>query len=77
MPCAMPPSIWPSTSVGLIALPTSCAAVIFSSRHGAELDVDLELGDLRAEAVDRVGHALAVGVERRRRRIEGLLAPNT
>ena len=39
-------------------------------RHRAELDVDLDLGDLRRERVGRVRHALAVGVERHRRRIE-------
>ena len=35
--------------------------------------VDRELGELRAEAVDGVGRALAVGVERRGRRVEGRL----
>ena len=40
--------------------------------HAAELDVDLDLGDMRARAEHRVGLALAVLVERRRRRIEGL-----
>ena len=40
--------------------------------HRAELHVDLELGDLRAIAVDGVGLALALGVERRGRRIVGL-----
>ena len=39
-------------------------------RHRAELDIDLELGDLRREAVGRVRHALAVGVERHGRRVE-------
>ena len=39
-------------------------------RHRAELEVDLDLGDLRREAVGRVRHALAVGVERHGRRIE-------
>ena len=42
--------------------------------HRAELDIDLDLGDLRGEGVGRVGHALAVGIERRGRRIEGALA---
>ena len=32
----------------------------------AEFEVDLDLRDLRREAVGRVGHALAVGVQRRR-----------
>ena len=41
--------------------------------HRAELEVDLELGDLRAVAVDGIGLALALGVERQRRRIVGLL----
>ena len=71
----MPPWIWPSTSVGLIARPTSCAATMRQHLHRAELEVDLDLGDLRAEAVGRVGHALPVGVERRGRRVEGRLAP--
>ena len=35
--------------------------------------VDRELGDLRAVAVDGVGDALAVGVERRGRRVVALL----
>ena len=30
-PMWIAPSIWPSSSVGLIAFPTSCAATIFSS----------------------------------------------
>ena len=42
--------------------------------HRAELDIDLDLGDLRGEGIGRVGHALAVGIERRGRRIEGALA---
>ncbi len=60
----MPPSIWPSTSSGLIALPTSCAAVILDQLHRAELEVDLQLGDLRAVAVERIRFALALGIER-------------
>ena len=39
----------------------------------AQFDVDLDLGQMRAEAIDRIRIALAVLVERRRRRIEGLL----
>ena len=39
----------------------------------AEFDVDLDLGQVGAEAVDGVGLALAVGIERRRRRVVGLL----
>ena len=31
-PMCMPPSTWPSASVGLIARPTSCAATIFTRR---------------------------------------------
>ena len=31
-PCAVPPSIWPSTAWGLIALPTSCAVPIQTTR---------------------------------------------
>jgi hypothetical protein len=31
-PMWTPPSIWPSTSVGLIALPTSWAAMTFARR---------------------------------------------
>ncbi len=38
--------------------------------HGAELEIDLDLGDLRREAVGRVRHALAVGIERHGRRVE-------
>ena len=38
----------------------------------AELDIDLDLGDMRARPEHRVGLALAVLVERRSRRIEGL-----
>ena len=41
--------------------------------HRAELQVDLEFGDLRAIAIDGVGLALALGVERQRRRIVGFL----
>ena len=66
----MPPCIWPSTRVGLIARPTSCAAWICSTLHRAELEVDLDLRHLRGKAVGRVGHALAVGVERHGRRVE-------
>ena len=50
-PCAMPPWIWPSTSVGLMARPTSCAATIASTFDGAEHDIDLHLRHLRGEAV--------------------------
>ena len=39
--------------------------------HGAEVEIDVDGGDLRGEAVGGVGHALALGVERRGRRIEG------
>jgi hypothetical protein len=42
--------------------------------HRAELEVDLDNGNLGGEGIGRVGNALAVGVERRRRRIEGALA---
>ena len=38
----------------------------------AEIAIDLELGEMRAEAVDRIRLALAVRIEGRRRRIEGL-----
>ena len=69
----MPPSIWPSQSAGLIARPTSWAAVTFEQPDRAERGVDGELHHLRAPAVDRVGDALAVGVERRGRRVPGLL----
>ncbi len=31
-PMCTAPSIWPSTSIGLIALPTSCAATTFTTR---------------------------------------------
>ena len=66
-PCRCPgrcrPATWPSTSVGLIARPTSCAATIRRTRDGAELDVDLDQRDLRAEPVRLVRDALAVGVE--------------
>ena len=71
----MPPWIWPSTSVGLIARPTSCAATMSQHLHRAELDVDLDLGDLRGEGVGGVGHALAVRVERRGRRVEACPRP--
>ena len=33
MPCATPPSIWPSTSMGLMARPTSCAATMRRTLH--------------------------------------------
>ena len=69
----MPPSIWPSARVGLIARPTSWAAVTRLSAHGAEAGVDGELDELRAVAVDGVGRALAVGVERGGRRVVGRL----
>ena len=38
--------------------------------HRAELEIDLDLGDLRREAVGRVRDALPVGVERDGRRVE-------
>jgi hypothetical protein len=38
--------------------------------HGAELEIDFDLGDLRGEAVGRVRHALAIGIERHGRRVE-------
>ena len=37
---------------------------------GAELEIDLDVGDLGGEAVGRVGAALAVAAERRARRVE-------
>ena len=72
----MPPWIWPSTSVGLMARPTSWAATMREHLDGAELDVDLDLGHLRGEAVGGVGDALAVGVERRGRRVEACPRPS-
>ncbi len=40
--------------------------------HGAEVEIDVDGGDLRGEAVGGVGAALALGVERGGGRIEGL-----
>ena len=42
--------------------------------HRAQLDIDLDDGDLGGEGIGRIGNALAVGIERRGRRIEGALA---
>ena len=70
----MPPSIWPSTRVGLIALPTSWAATMRSTFTVPSSISTSTIGDLRGEGIGRIGNALAVGVERRGRRIEGALA---
>ena len=42
--------------------------------HRAQLDIDLDRRHLGGEGIGGIGHALAVGVERRGRRIEGALA---
>ena len=69
MPCATPPWICPSTKVGLIARPTSCAAAIFrtltvpSSRSIAR-------SAICRKTVGRIGRALTQCVERAGRRIE-------
>ena len=68
-PWRMPPWIWPSTSVGLIARPTSWAATTAPHLHRPELDVHVDLGDLGPEGVCLVRDALAVGVERRGLRV--------
>ena len=65
----MPPWIWPSTNVGLMARPTSWAATIADDLGGAEHGVDLHFGHLRGEAVGGVGNALTVRVERAGRRV--------
>ena len=67
----MPPWICPSTSVGLIARPTSWAATIRRTIDRPELEVHVHLGDLGAEPVGLVRDALPVGVERRRLRVVG------
>ena len=73
----MPPSIWPSTRVGLIGLADVVRGHDAQHLHRAELEVDLDHRDLRGEGVGRIGDALAVGIERRGRRIEGALAHQT
>ena len=70
MPWAMPPWIWPSTEGRIDGAADVVRRMDVQQRHRAELDVDLDLGDLRREAVGRVRHALAVGIERHGRRIE-------
>ena len=65
----MPPWIWPSTSVGLIARPTSWAATIRRTLTVPSVEVDVDLRDLCAEGVGLVRDALAVGVERRGLRV--------
>ena len=64
------PSIWPSASIGLMANGRhSCAAVMRRSFNRAEAGIDLQLDQLRAPAIDRVGLALAVFIQRFCRRI--------
>ncbi len=69
----MPPWIWPSTSVGLTARPTSCAATMRCTLHRAERGIHRPARNLRGEAVGGIGRALAVRVQRRGRRVEAAL----
>ena len=69
----MPPSIWPSTASGLIALPTSCAVPIQTTRVRPELDVDLDddahRGDRERDVRPLAGDLARLGIERRRARV--------
>ena len=68
MPWATPPTTWPSTTIGLMTRPQSCITTIAQDRHLPGLDVDLDLGDVRAVGIGRlVGREVAGVLEARRR----------
>ena len=73
MPCAVPPSIWPSTACGLIALPTSCAVPIQTMRvspSSTSTSATTLIAAHRERDVGALARDLAgLGVERRRRRV--------
>ena len=46
MPCTAPPTIWPSTSIGLTTTPQSWATAYFSMCTRPSLDVDLDQRDM-------------------------------
>ena len=68
----MPPSIWPWTACGLIALPTSCAVPTQTTRVRPEVDVDLDddahRGHRQRDVRALAGDLARLGIERRRRR---------
>ena len=72
-PCAVPPSIWPSTGCGLIALPTSCAAPIQTTRvspSSTSTSATTRIAQTAKRDVGALAGDLAgLGVERRRRRV--------
>ena len=65
-PCATPPWIWPSTWVGLMARPTSCAATMRRTLHACRARYRPRLGAMCAEAVEwrraRPGRSSSSGV---------------
>ena len=60
----MPPSIWPSSACGFIALPTSWVVASSTTRTRPELDVDVDDRAVGGEGELQVRVALAVLVER-------------
>ena len=67
----MPPWIWPSTSVGIDGAADVVRGHDPAHLHGAKAEIDIHGGDLRGKTVGGVGNALALGVQRPGRRIEG------
>ena len=60
----MPPSIWPSSACGFIALPTSCVGGELDHAHEPQLGVDVDDRAVGGEGELHVRVALAVLVER-------------